>query len=568
MATIKIGSTDLNKGIKGDTGNNGVNGLSAYEVAVAEGFVGTEAEWITSLQGADGVVGIDGAGYGYSITFMSNKVSDTQPIALQQYAYYDELTDEIVFSWANTGILVKTDNKIHFGNLYLSTTNDEIRLSEGEHAYVLETDLAETGNFNVPVYYDSNLFSGNLGTEGRVVLAIRDTTNANVITPSLCDGIFANYMNGIKNSYVDTDANDFYDLGSQAKDYTPPTASKYGIITWGDSILDGRVAIGETSTPTIPNAFIYHRNNDVFQTFELGVNDGGQTFTDTRWGWDLEVYHKLQTYLADDIYICKRALGGTDLRTYWDADIDNINTPGFEALTLELEEMIVNAEQKAISSGVNMDWRAMIISVGSNDNDYPDLEAFEMLLTRIVAYIRGVVNNPKLKVIVPTISPSSDDYKPSHISSLMRMAKKDPYFYYTVTPTMTMLDDGLVVHPDAAGCVVIGEQVYQKIKDYGQTEIRTVPKRAERAVNNTVINLSNCKGVYYVNSAASDTLYTLTNTHIIGGKATIWINLATQPNITTATYRTGYGNAFASSTNMYMQVENIGGTVKYWFETY
>lgn len=35
----------------GGTGEDGVDGLSAYEIAVNYGFVGTEAEWIESLGG-------------------------------------------------------------------------------------------------------------------------------------------------------------------------------------------------------------------------------------------------------------------------------------------------------------------------------------------------------------------------------------------------------------------------------------------------------------------------------------------------------------------------------------
>jgi hypothetical protein len=38
------------KGEKGDTGEQGEDGLSAYEVAVANGFVGTEAQWLDSLK--------------------------------------------------------------------------------------------------------------------------------------------------------------------------------------------------------------------------------------------------------------------------------------------------------------------------------------------------------------------------------------------------------------------------------------------------------------------------------------------------------------------------------------
>lgn len=42
-------------------GEPGPPGLSAYQVAVAEGFTGTETEWLTSLIGADGADGVDGA---------------------------------------------------------------------------------------------------------------------------------------------------------------------------------------------------------------------------------------------------------------------------------------------------------------------------------------------------------------------------------------------------------------------------------------------------------------------------------------------------------------------------
>lgn len=42
-------------------GPPGADGASAYEVAVANGFVGTEAEWLASLVGADGADGADGA---------------------------------------------------------------------------------------------------------------------------------------------------------------------------------------------------------------------------------------------------------------------------------------------------------------------------------------------------------------------------------------------------------------------------------------------------------------------------------------------------------------------------
>ena len=45
----------------GPAGPRGPQGYSAYEIAVGQGFVGTEAEWLESLQGADGAPGSPGA---------------------------------------------------------------------------------------------------------------------------------------------------------------------------------------------------------------------------------------------------------------------------------------------------------------------------------------------------------------------------------------------------------------------------------------------------------------------------------------------------------------------------
>lgn len=51
------------KGDKGDTGErgqDGLNGKSAYEIAVANGYVGSEDDWLLSLKGRDGSPGRDG----------------------------------------------------------------------------------------------------------------------------------------------------------------------------------------------------------------------------------------------------------------------------------------------------------------------------------------------------------------------------------------------------------------------------------------------------------------------------------------------------------------------------
>lgn len=47
-------------GAKGDTGERGQDGKSAYEIAVANGYVGDEEQWLASLKGRDGDRGRDG----------------------------------------------------------------------------------------------------------------------------------------------------------------------------------------------------------------------------------------------------------------------------------------------------------------------------------------------------------------------------------------------------------------------------------------------------------------------------------------------------------------------------
>lgn len=46
--------------IKGEKGDAGADGKSAYEVAVANGYTGTQAQWLASLKGTDGAPGKDG----------------------------------------------------------------------------------------------------------------------------------------------------------------------------------------------------------------------------------------------------------------------------------------------------------------------------------------------------------------------------------------------------------------------------------------------------------------------------------------------------------------------------
>jgi hypothetical protein len=54
---------------------NGATGKSAYEVAVDNGFVGTESDWLLSLEGADGANGVDGARAVVALNYESSNLT-------------------------------------------------------------------------------------------------------------------------------------------------------------------------------------------------------------------------------------------------------------------------------------------------------------------------------------------------------------------------------------------------------------------------------------------------------------------------------------------------------------
>ena len=55
-----VAGKDGKDGVNGVSGSNGKDGLSAYQVAVANGYQGTQTQWLQSLVGATGAKGGDG----------------------------------------------------------------------------------------------------------------------------------------------------------------------------------------------------------------------------------------------------------------------------------------------------------------------------------------------------------------------------------------------------------------------------------------------------------------------------------------------------------------------------
>lgn len=111
-------------GPQGPAGPSGSNGLSAYEIAVINGFVGTQMEWLDSLEGATGPQGVPGiqGPVGPQGPAGEDVFVESSPI----FTYTDGLVTRVDYSSGNykiftysSGVLVQLD--------YIRTTDPTIR---------------------------------------------------------------------------------------------------------------------------------------------------------------------------------------------------------------------------------------------------------------------------------------------------------------------------------------------------------------------------------------------------------------------------------------------------------
>ena len=105
--------SDGQNGADGQDGEDGANGKSAYEVAVEEGYSGTEEEWLESLKGEKGDKGDTGSGAFYGTSSTSSAVSTKVVTTTSGDFTLEEGASVIVkFQYDDTAgdIMLKVDN--------------------------------------------------------------------------------------------------------------------------------------------------------------------------------------------------------------------------------------------------------------------------------------------------------------------------------------------------------------------------------------------------------------------------------------------------------------------------
>jgi hypothetical protein len=131
-------------------GANGTNGLSAYQIAVNNGFVGTESAWLASLIGPQGPAGSSNATVGSSAVFSNSTITYYQPLN------HDNGANE--FSLSNNG------KHIILTNSFWDITNSSGQsiATQAGHAYVMKY---ENGAFqNVGQKLQGSIANDKLGS--------------------------------------------------------------------------------------------------------------------------------------------------------------------------------------------------------------------------------------------------------------------------------------------------------------------------------------------------------------------------------------------------------------------
>ncbi|QBJ02727.1 tail fiber protein [Pseudomonas phage Psa21] len=153
------------KGLKGDTGNNGEDGTdgqdgdkgddgdSAYQVAVTNGFVGSEAQWLASLEGSDGLsayeLAVDGGFVGTQAQWLASLKGEkgTPALAFEIKGRLTEVSQLPRPGVGTEAYYVNRDLYIWIADETTPANSDYVNFGSlnGASAYETAVDLGYTG---------------------------------------------------------------------------------------------------------------------------------------------------------------------------------------------------------------------------------------------------------------------------------------------------------------------------------------------------------------------------------------------------------------------------------------
>lgn len=246
------------------------------------------------------------------------------------------------------------------------------------------------------------------------------------------------------------------------------SSKKLGIIAAGQSNIDGRNSYSDLPSGFVnPNSKVQFckNTNGTFSAFE--ITDGG---ANNDWSFDAIVYDTLTNPLygnQSEIYVMKKSMGGTSIDIggatdyHWTADYEYI-TPQSHSLLRTFESII---RAGIASQGSNFEIKAFLWHQGEGDSSISEAVALRYYdnLKNMLAYVRGIVGNPRLHIFSGTIA-SNDTYKDIVNEAINRVAQED-YYFHVVDMTNAALEDNW--HFNYEWSIYFGQKVYDLMIDYG-----------------------------------------------------------------------------------------------------
>lgn len=171
--TVKNGNNGEQgpKGDKGDTGEVGNDGLSAYEIAVKNGYIGTETEWLSSLKGDKGDTGEQGL---QGIQGEKGDVGEQGPQGIQgEQGPQGEKGDPATAKIIETTLLSTGWNEKQYTlTSDLITENNYISISFGKNISLEQYDCLAKAKIICVTQADGQIIIKSLGTVPNIDIPI------------------------------------------------------------------------------------------------------------------------------------------------------------------------------------------------------------------------------------------------------------------------------------------------------------------------------------------------------------------------------------------------------------
>ena len=245
---------------------------------------------------------------------------------------------------------------------------------------------------------------------------------------------------------------------------------KLGIIAAGQSNIDGRNSYSDLPADFVnPNNKVHFCNNTNGTFSDFQINDGG---SGNDWSFDAIVYDLLtkQAYgNQSEIYVMKKSMGGTSIDKdgatdyHWTADYEYLSSPAYSLLRT-FESIIRKATEL---QGSNFDIKAFLWHQGEGDSDTLEVaNSYYDNLKNMLAYVRGIIGNPRLHFFCGSISNNNtyNRYKDIINAAYFKLTSEDPYFHL-VDMSNAVLEDSW--HFNYQWSIYFGQKVYDLMIDAG-----------------------------------------------------------------------------------------------------